>query len=454
MTKKSSIEILVNFSQLKNEEEELFSQGEKLLKSLIKESKAFFPSNLSKTFKVNMTNIDESPEKLDLSKYKGFILDPLTLSLVKNKISNVENLNVLLFNHSNANMVDLLVPIHGIFGIDVGTILEEKFSFFETFMRFVFFLLKAQGVYKEEDFTYTIYPDKTNIYLKTNVGSGFLIELKNIFRNIKRNVALLDKVRENYKLYTYKLREKNVIKDKKRRQEEILKSLLEYSVVQDVSIFSLPSVLFVYKSSIERDIFRKWFFNEFLSNIDLHLPYVNFSAFSSEDSRDLFGFIPVNLEENDIKWGMLFENQGSIVILDELPETEEFFERLSFYVKTKKLVPYGRRVEVPAPFVLISFIDRNRFIKYRKYLSFPYIWDLPHPLPNDNILTFVSNTMFMYNREYPLKITYEALSFLKVMLNLHGEEVVVSILGTLFFHLDPSFILTKRGLQDFFIHFI
>ena len=453
MTKKGSIEILVNFSQLKNEEEELFSQAEKLLKYLIKESKAFFPSNLTKTFKVNLTNIGKPIEELDLSKYRGFILDPSTLSLVREKVDNIEDLNVLLFDPSGESIPDLLVPIHGVFGMDVGTVLEERFSFFEAFIRFVLSLTKLQGIYREEDFTYTVYPGGTDIYFKTSIGTGFLLELKRIFRDIKKDTPLLDKVRENYKLFTYKLREKGVIKDRKRRQEELLKSLLEYSDTQDTNSLSLPSVLFVYKSPIERDIFRKWFFGKFLSNIDLHLPYVNFSAFSSEDSKDLFGFIPVNLGENDIIWGMLFENQGSMVILDELPDTEEFFERLSFYVKTKKLFPYGRRVEISAPSILISFIDKNKFIKYRKYLSFPYIWDLPHPLPYDNILAFISNVMFMYNREHPLKITYEALSFLKVMLSLHGEEDVISILGTLFFHLDPSLALTKEELQDFFVHF-
>ncbi len=453
MTKKGSIEILVNFSQLKRENEELFSQAEKLLKSLIKELKSSSPLNMVKTFKVNTTNIGRPIEELDLSKYKGFILDPSTLSLVKDKVDDIENLDVLLFNPSGEDIQDLLVPIHGVFGTDAGTVLEERFDFFKAFIRFISSLLRIQGLYKEEDFIYTIYPNKTDIYLKTGIGTEFLLGLKKVFRDIKKNIAILDKVRENYKLYTYKLREKSVIKDRKRRQEELLGSLLEYNTLQNVDTIPLPSVLFVYKSSIERDIFRKWFFDKFLPNIDLPLPYVNFSVFSSEDSKELFGFIPVNLGESDIRWGMLFENQGSMVILDELPDTEEFFERLSFYVKTKKLLPYGRRIEMPATSILISFIEKDRFIKYRKYLSFPYIWDLPHPLPYDNLLTFISNVMFMYGKEYPLKITYEALTFLKIMLDLYGEEDVISMLGTLFFHLDPSFVLNKQRLQDFFIHF-
>ncbi len=456
--KKATIEILVNFSELKSENEELFTQGEKLIKSLVKEFKTFFSQDLNKSFKINITNIGKPLEEIDLSRFRGFILDPLTLS----KLEKIRDsfLDVFLFDPLGLPYNESISTfIYGVFDINAKNNLKDKFFVIDNLIFYAVSLTKKYNIYLEDKFIFPINIQNFNPYVRSKEGILFLNEFKKIAQNIKDLSKSLKKIREEYKLFSYKLREKNVIKNKKKMQEEILSIILEYSnILMEKNYISNISLLFIYKDTIYRDVFRQWLFKEILSKNILDAPYCNFSVYSPSEGREIFGFIPNNLSEEEIIPGILFENQGNVIILEDLPDSYEFYEKLLFFLNFDRILPYGKKVEIYAPSVTMAFIDHKKFMKFKKYLPFPHIFNIPSPFPRENLLEFLSVIISSYgktqNKKKDLFITYEAFSYFEKALFDHGIETIILTLRELITHLDSSNIIRKELFQEFLNRFL
>ncbi len=452
--KKLTIEILINFSKLKIENEEIFSQGEKLVKALVKELRAFLPSRITKSFKINTTNIGREIEDLDISKFKGFIVDPATLNTLKEELkSDISKLDVLIFDPLGSDVyTDPYIDIYGTFNIDIGTLLSEKYGFLENFIFFIISLMKKYNLYNEEDFVYTVRKTLGSPYTDKK-GVIFVNSLKRVVRHIIDRKEDLRDIREKYKLYNYKLREKLVIKDPQRKGKEIIQSLMDYSkeMAKEYDVF--PSMLFIYENSIHRDIFRGWFLDNFLPYALKGIPIQHFSVYSPQDAREFFGYIPVSLREEEIVWGEVFENQGSILLLEDVPSSYEFFERLFYYTTLGKLSPYGKKIEVIAPSVFMMFLDEEKFKKFKNYLSFSYIFKVPNPFIGKDPTTILSLILKLYRQDREsLNITYEAVSFLEEALLLYGVVPIIFSLKNIY--TDSLEVLKKGDLQEILKQFI
>ncbi len=446
--KKGNIEVLVNLSGLKKEDKELFSKGEKLLKNLIKELKTFLPHNATKTVKINVQNIAKELSEMDLSKYHGFILDPSTLSLLKERIPDNERLRILVYDPLNTiDFTNLSLRIYGVFGQEIEDHLEERCRLLDLLRKFFISLMKHYNVYKEEDFVYTIsgtlFP-----YLKEERGLEFLNSLKESMLKIKERENELRQIRENYKLYTYKLREKFVIKDKQRMYRELINALLKYSNKNEGNSSPFPSLLFVYEHPVHRDVFREWFLKEFLPYGLKEIEYKSFSPYSSEDGKEIFGYIPNSYRDEELILGGIFENQGNIVILEDLPSSEEFFERLFVYTNTGRIFPYGQRIEIFAPVLLLAFLEKEKFEKFGNYISFSYIFHIPPLFSRKEPMSFLCTLLYLYNIE-KIRVTYDALSLLEDFFSKEDLGFFVLPLRGLFTEIGTSKILTREILQDF-----
>ncbi len=453
--KKPTIEILINFSKIKKEDEEAFAKGEKLVKALIKELKAFLPLQVGKIFKINTTNIGREIEDLDISKFKGFVVDPATLEFIREKCkSGFSEVDVVIFNPFEMDVcIDPNVFIYGLFNLDTGNSLFGKYKFLENFIFFIISLMKKYNLYKEEEFVYTVKRNARFIYNDNKDEINFINNLKRIAKHILTRREDLKDIREKYMLYNYKLREKLVIKDPQRKGKEIIQSLRDYSEGIKREYKPFPSLLFVYESSIHRDIFREWFLGKFLPSTLKDIPIQHFSVYSSQDAKEFFGYIPVNLKGEEIIWGEIFENQGNILLLEDVPPSYEFFERLFYYTALGKLSPYGKKIEIVAPSVFVMLLSKKDFEKFKDYLSFTYIFKIPDPMSGKDPFTILSLILQLYMKDMEgVNITYEALSLLEEVSLSYGIMPIIFALKNIY--TDSLKTLKKSDLQEILRQFI
>ncbi len=453
--KKFTIEILINFSKIKKENEEVFSQGEKLIKTLIKELKAFLSPQVGKLFKINTTNIGKEIEDLDISRFKGFVVDPSTLRLLKEKLgSEFSEIDVVIFNPFEVDIcIDPNIYIYGIFNLNTGNLLSEKYKFLDNFIFFIISLMKRYNLYREEEFVYTVNKNSRFIYNDNKDEVNFINNLKGVIKHILARRKDLKDIREKYTLYNYKLREKLVIKDPQRRGKEIIQSLRDYSEGIKKRCKPFPSLLFVYENSIHRDIFREWFLEKFLSSTLKDIPIQHFSVYSFQDAKEFFGYIPVNLKGEEIVWGEIFENQGNIILLEDIPSSYEFFERLFYYTALGKLSPYGKKIEIVAPSVFVMFLSKENFEKFKNYLSFTYIFKIPDPFLGKDPFTILSLILQLYMKNIEnITITYEALSFLEEVSLSYGVMPIIFALKNIYTNSLKT--LKKSDLQEALRQFI
>lgn len=455
MKKGKGVDIVINFSQLKKEDETFYSLGEKFIKGIVKELKPFLGQRIGKYVKIKTADIGKDIGEIDMSQAKGLIVDPLTLSKIKVSSILKPDIGVFIFDPFHTGIYDdPSLKVYGIFDTTEINRVDEKKLLLNRLLFFIVSILKGTGGYLEEDLTYNIKSYKVNPYLLNESGVLFLNDLKDAFFSMKKLEKNLKMAQEEYKLYRYKLREKMVIKDKKRMQEEILKEYREFNSKFLGKIpLSFSSVLFAYDSPVKRDIFKRWFLEDFVLKVFKDIRVQSFSVYSHEEGRDFFGFVPNNLAGEDILFGVLPENQGNVVVLEEIPSSPEFFEKLLHYVNTGKVVSYGRRVEFYAPAILILFIDIERFRKFKNYLSFSYMFKIPDPFVQEDILNLFSiiltNFMGTTYQGKEIKITYDALSFLKnIIIEYENIGDVVFLLRDVLSKLGSSSIITKGLLQD------